>query len=254
MGSGVRLGVNIDHVATIRQARGTVYPDPLQAAFVAADHGADGITMHLREDRRHIQDRDVERVREHVSCRLNLEMAATPGMLDIARRIGPDDCCLVPERREELTTEGGLDVAGQETVLQEACSSLRSAAIQVSLFIDPDPDQVMAAARTGAAAIELHTGRFAEAASAAEQQAELAALRKAVRMAVEAGLVVNAGHGLHYHNVEPVAALAGIHELNIGHAIVARAIMSGLPEAVQRMKTLIRDAGRSGRDEDPPAP
>lgn len=243
MNANVRLGVNIDHVATIRQARGTTYPDPLQAAFVAAEHGADGITMHLREDRRHIGDRDVERVREHVLCRLNLEMAATAEMIDIATAIGPDDCCLVPERREELTTEGGLDVAGQEAALRETCGTLRAAGIRVSLFIDPDPHQIAAASRAGAAAVELHTGRYADAVSDEDRAREFAVLSAAAEHAIRAELIVNAGHGLHYHNVRPVASLSGMHELNIGHAIIARAVLHGLPEAVGRMKALIREAG-----------
>lgn len=241
----IRLGVNIDHVATLRQARGTPYPDPLYAAFVAADAGADGLTMHLREDRRHIQDRDVERVREHVACRLNLEMAATEEMIGIARRLGPDDCCLVPERRAELTTEGGLDVAGSGDRIAEACAALEERGIRVSLFIDPDPRQVEASARAGAHAVEIHTGRYADADDAGAG-AELEAVTEAAGLALEAGLRANAGHGLHYHNVQPVAAIPGIHELNIGHAIVARAVISGLAEAVREMKRLMREVGAPG--------
>lgn len=242
MTSAIRLGVNIDHVATLRQARGTAYPDPLQAAFLAADHGADGITMHLREDRRHIQDRDVERVREHVACSLNLEMAATAEMIAIAERVRPTDCCIVPERRAELTTEGGLDVRGQEEMLREGCARLAEAGIRISLFIDPVEEQIDAARRVGADAVEFHTGRYAEAATDEARADELAILAGAVTSGHEAGLVVNAGHGLNYHNVQSVAAIRGMRELNIGHAIVARAVMTGLPEAVGRMKTLIREA------------
>lgn len=238
----IRLGVNIDHVATLRQARGTPYPDPLYAAFVAADAGADGLTMHLREDRRHIQDRDVERVREHVACRLNLEMAASDEMVAIARRVKPDDCCLVPERRAELTTEGGLDVAGAGKHIAEVCGELARAGIRVSLFIDPDRRQVEAAAAAGAAAVEIHTGRYADAADDRAAAHELASVRDAVETADGLGLLANAGHGLHYHNVQPVAAIALIHELNIGHAIVARAVFDGLASAVGEMKRLMREA------------
>ncbi len=238
----IRLGVNIDHVATLRQVRGTVYPDPLYAAFQAAEAGADGITMHLREDRRHIQDRDVERVREHVQCRLNFEMAATDEMLGIALRVAPDDCCIVPEKREELTTEGGLDVVGGEERLQPACDRLARAGIRVSLFIDPDAEQIDAAMRVGVPAVEIHTGRYAEAGDDMTREDELRAIVDAVDHARACGLIVNAGHGLHYHNVEPVARIRAIHELNIGHAIVARAVSTGLPAAVREMKRLIREA------------
>ncbi|MDX1609754.1 MAG: pyridoxine 5'-phosphate synthase [Halofilum sp. (in: g-proteobacteria)] len=239
----IRLGVNIDHVATLRQVRGTVYPDPLFAAFQAAEAGADGITMHLREDRRHISDRDVERVREHVQCRMNLEMAATDEMETIALRVGPDDCCIVPERREELTTEGGLDVTGAEERLTGLCERLGEAGIRVSLFIDPDAEQIDAAMRVGAPAVEIHTGRYAGAASDDARARELQAVVDAVDHARGCGLIVNAGHGLHYHNVEPIAAIRAIHELNIGHAIVARAVSTGLAAAVREMKGLI-DAAR----------
>lgn len=238
----IRLGVNIDHVATLRQVRGTVYPDPLYAAFQAAEAGADGITMHLREDRRHIQDRDVERVREHVQCRLNFEMAATDEMLGIALRIAPDDCCIVPEKREELTTEGGLDVVGGEERLQPACDRLARAGIRVSLFIDPDAEQIDAAMRVGVPAVEIHTGRYADAGDDMTREDELRAIVDAVDHARACGLIVNAGHGLHYHNVEPVARIRAIHELNIGHALVARAVSVGLPAAVREMKRLMREA------------
>lgn len=241
----IRLGVNIDHVATLREVRGTVYPDPLYAAFQAAAAGADGITMHLREDRRHIQDRDVERVREHVQCRLNLEMAATGEMIDIALRVGPDDCCIVPESREELTTEGGLDVVAGEERLTELCDRLGAAGIRVSLFIDPDAEQIDAAMRVGAPAIEIHTGRYAGAGDDESRALELRAIVDAVDHAQACGLIVNAGHGLHYHNVEPIARIRTIHELNIGHAIVARAVSVGLPAAVGEMKRLIREAQRA---------
>lgn len=238
----IRLGVNIDHVATLRQVRGTVYPDPLYAAFQAAEAGADGITMHLREDRRHIQDRDVERVREHVQCRLNLEMAATGEMESIALRIAPDDCCIVPEKREELTTEGGLDVVAGEERLQPLCERLAEAGIRVSLFIDPDAEQIDAAMRVGAPAVEIHTGRYADAGDDTAREDELRAIVDAVDHARASGLIVNAGHGLHYHNVEPIARIRAIHELNIGHAIVARAVSTGLPAAVREMKRLMREA------------
>lgn len=240
----IRLGVNIDHIATVRQARGTRYPDPLFAAFQAAEAGADGITMHLREDRRHIQDRDVYRVREHVDCRLNLEMAATDEMIAIAEDLQPQDCCLVPERREELTTEGGLDVRGAGSRLREVCPRLAAAGIQVSLFIDPDPAQIDAAVETGAQAVEIHTGRYAEAADDRTRETELENVARAVEHGNDAGLRVHAGHGLHYGNVEAVAAIAGVRELNIGHAIVARALSVGLPAAVSAMKDLMRQARR----------
>lgn len=242
MHEAIRLGVNIDHVATVRQARGTSYPEPLYAAFQVADAGADGITMHLREDRRHIQDRDVERVREHVQCRLNLEVAATPEMVAIARRIRPDDSCLVPERREELTTEGGLDVVGSLDRVTDVCRDLAEAGIRVSLFVDPDPRQVEAAAHAGAAAVEIHTGRYAEAVDDAGVERELDTVTRAIERARELELIANAGHGLHYHNVQRIAAISGVHELNIGHAIVARALITGLAEAVREMKCLMREA------------
>lgn len=242
MAEPIRLGVNIDHVATLRQVRGTAYPDPLLAAFQAAEAGADGITMHLREDRRHIQDRDVERVREHVQCRLNLEMAATDEMLGIALQVAPDDCCIVPEKREELTTEGGLDVIAGEDRLPSICDRLAQAGIRVSLFIDPDAEQIDAAMRVGAPAVEIHTGRYAEAGDDLTRDDELRAIVDAVDHARASGLIVNAGHGLHYHNVESIARIRAIHELNIGHAIVARAVSAGLSAAVREMKRLMREA------------
>lgn len=237
----IRLGVNIDHVATLRQARGGACPDPLYAAFQVAEAGADGITMHLREDRRHVQDRDVRRVREHVACRLNLEMAATDEMVAISAEVRPDDCCIVPESRAELTTEGGLDVRAAEQRMRDVCTQLGGMGIQVSLFIDPDPAQVEAACRVGARAVEIHTGRYANT-RGADHGREHAAVVEAIRQASDAGLLANAGHGLDYHNVQPIAAIPDVHELNIGHAIVARALSTGLPEAVREMKRLMREA------------
>ena len=241
----ILLGVNIDHVATLRQARHTVYPDPVQAAIDAEQAGADAITLHLREDRRHIQERDVERLRDLLRTRMNLEMAVTEEMLRVAERYRPADCCLVPERREELTTEGGLDVAGQEVRVTEACRRLAAVGCRVSLFIDADLEQVAAAARSGAPAIELHTGHYADAANPDEEARELARIIHAADHGRAAGLQVNAGHGLHYDNVAAVAALTTIHELNIGHAIVARAIFTGMQAAVREMKRLMETA-RSG--------
>jgi pyridoxine 5-phosphate synthase len=243
--SAILLGVNIDHVATLRQARGTRYPEPIQAALVAEQAGADAITLHLREDRRHIQDRDVELLRGILHSRMNLEMAATPEMGRIAAELRPEDCCLVPERREELTTEGGLDVVGQRAQLAEFCAMLRDAGVRVSLFIDPDPRQLDAAAEVGAPVVEIHTGRYADAATPAERDAELARIRQAVAHGLDLGLQVNAGHGLDYHNTGAVAALPGVRELNIGHAIIARALFSGLAGAVADMKALmLRAAAR----------
>jgi len=249
-GSGddeILLGVNIDHVATLRQARGTRYPEPVQAALEAEQAGADGITLHLREDRRHIQERDVALLCEMLQTRMNLEMAVTEEMLAIAERFRPADCCLVPERREELTTEGGLDVAAQEDRIREACSRLAAAGSRVSLFIDADPRQIEAAARTGAPCVEIHTGHYADAATPALQRAELARIGEAVRIAASAGLQVNAGHGLHYHNVAAIAALRPVRELNIGHAIIARALFTGLAGAVREMKRLMTEARQAAR-------
>jgi pyridoxine 5-phosphate synthase len=240
--SQILLGVNIDHVATLRQARGTPYPDPVEAAALAENSGADSITLHLREDRRHIQDRDVLVLRERLRTRMNLEMAVTPEMLAIAEKVRPQDCCLVPERREELTTEGGLDVAGQLSRVREACGRLAGAGVRVSLFIDADIEQVQAAADAGAPCIEIHTGHFADAADAGAQAAELVRITDAVAAGVAAGLQVNAGHGLHYGNVQAIAAMADVRELNIGHAIIARALFTGLEEAVAEMKRLMLDA------------
>ncbi len=240
--SPILLGVNIDHVASLRQSRGTRYPEPLQAALLAEQAGADAITVHLREDRRHIQDRDVEHLKDVLQTRMNLEMAVTDEMLAIACRLRPEDCCLVPERREELTTEGGLDVAGQPARIREACERLADAGVRVSLFIDPELVQVQAAADCGAPVIELHTGNYADAPDAQGRERELQRIVQAMEQGTTLGLQVNAGHGLHYHNVEPVAALDGIRELNIGHAIIARALFTGLEEAVREMKRLMREA------------
>ena len=238
------LGVNIDHVATVRQARGTVYPDPVEAAFEALAGGADFITLHLREDRRHIQDADVEILRARLPCRLNLEMAVTNEMIGLASRLKPSDCCLVPERRTELTTEGGLDVAGQESRIADAVAHLSAAGAQVSLFIDPDPAQLAAAHRCGAPLVELHTGRYADVESATGQATELARIRQAVDYGRELGLTINAGHGLNLDNVAAIASLPGIAELNIGHALVARALFVGLRAAVAEMKLAIAQARR----------
>lgn len=238
----IELGVNIDHIATLRQARRTRYPDPVQAALEAEQAGADAITLHLREDRRHIQDRDVEILRQAVQTRMNLEMAATDEMVAIARRVRPHDCCLVPERREELTTEGGLDVRGQRGRIAGCCAALADAGVRVSLFIDPDPAQVEAAAAAGAPAIEIHTGHYADAADEARRREEFGRIVRAVEQGRALGLKVNAGHGLNYHNVQPIAAVEGVSELNIGHAIVARAVFTGLGEAVREMKRLMREA------------
>ncbi len=235
------LGVNIDHIATLRQARGSRYPDPVQAAFIAEQAGADSITIHLREDRRHIQDRDVEVLRGTLQTKMNLEMATTSEMLTICARIGPEDCCLVPEKRQELTTEGGLDVAAQVTHITQAVATLATAGVRVALFIDPEEPQILAAQQTGAPVIELHTGCYANASDAHLREQELTRLIKASRFAASLGLQVNAGHGLHYHNVLPIAAIAEVKELNIGHAIIARALFVGIECAVRDMKTLLED-------------
>jgi len=230
----VLLGVNIDHIATLRQARGTTYPDPVQAAILAEQAGAAGITLHLREDRRHIQDRDVLLLSDMLQTKMNLEMAVTDEMLNFAAKIKPHDCCLVPEKREELTTEGGLDVLGQKEKMRDACERMADAGVIVSLFIDADPDQIAAAAEVGAPVIEIHTGHYADAKNLAQAEVELAKIVKAVEIGV--------ANGLHYHNVAPIAALLPVRELNIGHAIIARAAFTGLTEAVTEMKTLMEDA------------
>lgn len=245
MQTALRLGVNIDHIATLRQARGTWYPDPVQAAGIAERAGADGITIHLREDRRHISDRDVRVLRETIGTHLNLEMAVTDEMINIGCALKPDAACLVPEKREELTTEGGLDVVANQDRIEAACKQLGDAGVRVSLFIDPDEAQIRSAAAVGAPVIELHTGAYADAASKAEQQQELERIRHAAAFAVAQGLEVHAGHGLHYHNVKPVAAIPQLAELNIGHAIVARAVLEGLDKAVRDMSALMKE-GRAG--------
>jgi pyridoxine 5-phosphate synthase len=238
----ILLGVNIDHIATLRQARHTRYPDPVHAALRCEQAGADSITLHLREDRRHIQERDVLMLRDLLLTRMNLEMAVTDAMLAFAEKVQPEDCCLVPERREELTTEGGLDVAGQESKIREACARLAAAGVKVSLFIDADLHQIEAAKRCGAPAIEIHTGHYADAADRAAQQKEYNKILQAAEYGHKLGLQVNAGHGLNYQNVKPIAAIAPIRELNIGHAIIAEAVFVGLDAAVANMKKLMLEA------------
>jgi len=238
----ILLGVNIDHVATVRQARGTAYPDIVEAALAAERGGADGITVHLREDRRHIQDRDVERLLPVVRTKVNLEMAVTADMVAIGCRLRPADVCLVPERRQELTTEGGLDVAGNRQAVGEAVARLRDAGIQVSLFIDAEPAQIDAARQVGAPVIEIHTGRYADALDGAAAERELARIRAGARQAIDLGLIVNAGHGLTVGNVGPIASIPAMHELNIGHSIVARAILVGMESAVREMKAAMLGA------------
>lgn len=235
----ILLGVNIDHIATVRQARGTRYPEPLQAALVAEHSGADAITLHLREDRRHIQDRDVVMLKDMLQTRMNLEMAATKEMLEIATNIQPHDCCIVPEKREELTTEGGLDVKGNLKYLQDYCLNLKDVGTRVSLFIDADIEQIDAAKDAGAPVIEIHTGHYADAQTVEKRQQELIKISKAVQHGNDIGLQVNAGHGLDYHNVKAITAIEGIVELNIGHSIIARALFDGLAKAVADMKALL---------------
>lgn len=244
LSSTIALGLNIDHVATLRQARGTSYPDPVQAALQAELAGADLITLHLREDRRHIHEGDVEILRRLLQTRMNLEMAITEEMLAMAEKYLPEDCCLVPERRDELTTEGGMDIIGTASAVKDACARLDAAGIRVSLFVDPDLRQLDAAQAAGATVVELHTGTYAQAKPGPQQQAELDRLRAAAKHAHDLGLVVNAGHGLHYHNVQPIAAIAELVELNIGHAIIGRAVFTGLTEAVREMKRLMVEARR----------
>lgn len=237
-----QLGVNIDHVATIRQARGGMEPDPVAAAAIAEMAGADGITIHLREDRRHIQDRDLRLLRETVQTKVNLEMAATDEMIGIALAVKPEQCTLVPEKRQELTTEGGLDVRLHAQALEKAVARLQEGGIVVSLFIDPDPDQIKAAAKVGADYVEIHTGCFAEAADGKVEEQELIKIENAVKLASKLGLGVNAGHGLTYTNIKKVAALGGIEEFNIGHSIISRAVLVGLDRAVRDMVDLIKYA------------
>ncbi len=238
----IRLGVNVDHVATVRQARGTQYPDVLKAAWLAEEAGADGITAHLREDRRHIQDRDIDLMKAHLNTPLNLEMAVTDEMVAIAVRVTPSACCLVPEKREELTTEGGLDVVGQFERIRRACETLGAAGIEVSLFIDAEPAQIEAAIKAGAPVIELHTGHYADAPTPAGRERELARLQAAAHQAKALGLIVNAGHGLHYHNVAAICRIPEFNELNIGHSIIARALFTGLSRAVSDMKSIMETA------------
>lgn len=244
MSRPILLGVNIDHVATLRQARGTRYPDPVQAALVAEEAGADGITLHLREDRRHIQERDLRLMAQVLQTRMNFECAVTEEMLRFAEEIRPAHVCLVPEKREELTTEGGLDVVGQFDKVHAACQRLGRLGIDVSLFIDADAAQIDAAVRAGAPIIEIHTGAYAEAVTAEAEMHEFGRIREAVTYA-SGRLVVNAGHGLHYHNVQRIAAIKGIRELNIGHAIVGHALFVGFDAAVREMKQLIEVAARN---------
>ena len=238
----IALGVNIDHVATVRQARGTTYPSPVEAALIAEVAGADAITLHLREDRRHIQENDVVILRDRLKTRMNLESAVTEEMIAFACRIKPHDICLVPERREELTTEGGLDVIRHFQQVKIACKRLAEAGIRVSLFIDAQASQIDAAVEAGAPVIELHTGRYADAVTAEMQQVELETIRTMAAYAFGRGLQVNAGHGLHYENTIQIAAIPELSELNIGHAIVARALFVGFAEAVREMKALIQQA------------
>ncbi len=241
MASKQSLGVNVDHVATLRQARGTDYPDPVEAALLAEEAGADSITLHLREDRRHIQDHDLQRLKKRMKTHINLEMAVTEEMLGIAARILPQDCCLVPEKREELTTEGGLDVAGQLDSVRDACQKLSTLGIRTSLFIDPNREQLEAARQAGAPVVELHTGTYADAEDG-KQQIELERVADAAAYGTAIGLTVHAGHGLHYENVSPVSSIPDIVELNIGHAIVSRAVCDGFDVGVNEMKRLMREA------------
>lgn len=242
MNKNILLGVNIDHIATLRQARGTRYPDPVQAAIDAEEAGADGITLHMREDLRHIQPRDVHLIKEVLQTRMNLELAVTDAMLDFAEEIKPEHACLVPENRMEITTEGGLNVIGNFDAVERAVKRLQGIGSEVSLFIDPDVKQIDAAVATGAPVIEIHTGCYADATNEATQARELQRIKVAAAHAAKKGLIVNAGHGLNYHNVQPVAAIGELHELNIGHAIIARALFCGLKQAVIHMRQLMLEA------------
>lgn len=235
----IKLGLNIDHVATLREARGTNYPNLVRAALICEEAGADAITLHLREDRRHIQDADVEILRSMLQTRMNLECAVTDEMIDNALRVKPHDICLVPERREELTTEGGLDVIKHFEAVKKATERCKAAGIRVSLFVDADTDQIEAAQRAGAPVIEIHTGKYADTNSVPERERELERIRQAVAYGSRLGLQVNAGHGLNYHNVQPIVAIPGIAELNIGHAVIAEAVFVGLEHAVKKMKALL---------------
>lgn len=242
----ILLGVNIDHIATLRQARLTRYPDPIEAVYAAENGGADGITVHLREDRRHIQERDVELIQQVLLTRLNLELAATDAMLAFAEKVQPMHCCFVPEKRAELTTEGGLNVLADEAHIRDACARMATAGIEVSLFIDPDVKQIEAALRCKAPTIEIHTGTYADAKTPREQQAELQRIIEAAEFAHQAGLIVNAGHGLNYQNTQAIARIPEINELNIGHGIIARALFMGLENAVREMKQLMLTARAEG--------
>lgn len=238
----ILLGVNIDHIATVRQARGTRYPDPVQAAIDAEEAGADGITLHMREDLRHIQARDVQLIKQVLQTRMNLELAVTEAMLIFAEDIRPEHTCLVPEKREEVTTEGGLDVISHFDAVKNAVNRLQAIGSEVSLFIDPDIEQIDAAVKANAPVIEIHTGRYADALRIDEREQELQRIKKAAAYASQVGLIVNAGHGLNYQNVKPIAAIRDLHELNIGHAIIARALFCGLKEAVKHMRQLMLEA------------
>lgn len=238
----ILLGVNVDHVATLRQARGINYPDPVLAAEIAMRSGADSITVHLREDRRHIQEADVRNIKALTDTPLNLEMAGTMEMCQFARKIRPDFCCIVPEKRQELTTEGGLDVCSSISSLHDVCKQLQDAGIRVSMFIDADAHQIQASKETGADMIEIHTGHYANASVASDKKNELTRIRQAVQQGIELGLQVNAGHGLHYDNVSDISGIPGIVELNIGHAIIARAVISGMQQAVSDMKQLMLES------------
>lgn len=238
----LNLGVNVDHVATLRQARGTRYPDPVDAALAAERAGADGITVHLREDRRHIQERDVRLLLDMTQTKVNLEMAATDAMIEMACLWRPADCCLVPEKRSELTTEGGLDILANRERIETAVKCLLQAGVRVSLFIDPQPEQIQAAALVGAPVVELHTGTFAESQDLVSRREEWIKINQGVQLARSLGLIVNAGHGLNYHNVEEIARIDGLTELNIGHAIIAKSIFAGMEPAVREMKRLMRAA------------
>lgn len=242
MSKEILLGVNIDHIATLRQARGTRYPDPVKAAMDAEEAGADGITLHMREDLRHIQERDVRLIKQVLQTRMNLELAVTDAMLTFAEEIQPEHACLVPEKREEITTEGGLDVITHRKSIEKAIQRLHSIGSEVSLFIDPDIDQIKAAVDVGAPVIELHTGCYADATSQKERQHELERIKSAAHYAASLNLIVNAGHGLNYHNVKPIAAIEELLELNIGHAIIAQALFCGMKEAVKEMRQLMLEA------------
>ena len=243
----IRLGVNIDHIATLRQVRGTTYPNPIEAAIIAVDAGADGITLHLREDRRHIQDDDVRSLKRQLTVPINLEMAASESIIQFAEEIKPEHCCLVAEKREELTTEGGLDVARQQVSMKKICARLAKSGIKVSLFVDPDKTQIDAAKACEVLIIEIHTGHYANTKTDHEHNLELERITEAATYADSLGLIVNAGHGLTIRNVQPIAAIPVINELNIGHSIISRAVLIGLAEAVKEMKILLLDVARDSR-------